>query len=766
MPPIASVENNFTKGLVTEFTGLNFPENAATDCDNVEFTLVGDVVRREGIDIETNAGLTGALDNVGTSSYVWTNAGGDGNTKLLVRASGNILRFYSISAATVSAPVSQQLLGSTVDISAFTAQGGSFDTTKECTFADGNGYLFVYHPSCDTSYCTYVAGTITANAITVQIRDFTGVPDNLSVNTRPTTLSAEHQYNLQNQGWIAGASYVATSSVHQTLAIGTFNFTVAAGISGITNGDAVSLTGILTFGSTLPAGSGNVTNYTGTTLTVSVTSVSNTGFFFAGFTIQPTNIGYISTWHSAVGGYPSNADVWWTFKNSSDVFDPGTTLANVTLGAGNAPRGHYVLSAFNQNRDSVSALTITDIVTTVRPKVGTWFQGRVWYAGIDSQQPATGDVSQYSWTENIYFSQIVQTVNDFGSCFQLNDPTSETLFDLLPTDGGIIQIQGCGSINKLFPIQNGMLVHATNGIWFITGSQGIGFSANDYTITKISNVQSISPTSFVNVNGLPYFWNEEGIYTVTPAQQGGLEVNPLTVGTILSFYNSIPKNSKQFARGDYHPIDYVVQWTYRSTQETDISDRYDFDSILNFNTYNKAFFPYSVATTANNSPFINGVNYISYPQIGATVPDPGFKYILSFLTPTYTISIGDEHDETYTDWATLGISNFDSFFVTGYKLHGQGQKRFQIPFIYMYSRSPIPTGYKIQGLWDYAISGDSGRWSVAQLTNIWSPNFAVTPRRHRIRGQGLVLQLKVSSIDGTPFDIIGWSVSETVNQGT
>ena len=47
--PSASIENNFTAGLKTEFTGLNFPENAATDCDNVIFDMPGDVTRRLGI---------------------------------------------------------------------------------------------------------------------------------------------------------------------------------------------------------------------------------------------------------------------------------------------------------------------------------------------------------------------------------------------------------------------------------------------------------------------------------------------------------------------------------------------------------------------------------------------------------------------------------------------------------------------------------------------------------------------------------------------
>ncbi|HYT43376.1 MAG TPA: hypothetical protein VEP90_13645, partial [Methylomirabilota bacterium] len=345
---------------------------------------------------------------------------------------------------------------------------------------------------------------------------------------------------------------------------------------------------------------------------------------------------------------------------------------------------------------------------------------------------------------------------------QTNDPTSQNLFDLLPTDGGVITIQDAGSIIKLFSIQNGLLVFATNGVWFITGNQGIGFSASDYTITKISSIRSLSSQSFVDVNGLPYFWNEEGIYMVSPSKSGGLSVEPITVGTILSFYNSIPLQSKRFARGSYHPIDYILQWTYRSAVEIDVTSRYQFNRILNFNTYNKAFYPYTI-TTGNLAQYVNGVNYISYPNSNG--PEPGFKYHCSFSNiggDNHTFA--EENDSTFVDW---GMSDYTSFFITGYKLHGQAQKRFQIPYIYVYNRlTDGVSQYKIQGQWDYALSGNTGRWTTAELVNMsLSNDYSVKQKRHRIRGRGLVLQIKVSSVSGQPFDIIGWSMYENLSTG-
>lgn len=769
-----SVENNFTKGLITESTGLNFPENASTDTDNCSYDLIGNVFRRQGIDFEVNG--TKTLFNrsaVAVSTYRWNNAGGDGQTQIFVQQIGTTLRFWKSSNATVNSPLSDQRIAYNVDISAFVVSGGSFNATLECQFSDGNGYLFVYHPNCEPFYCTFASGVITSTPITVQIRDFTGVLDISGVSARPLSLTQEHLYNLVNQGWTQGAPWQGQSTTLVTVDnVGSRTFTVASGMT-VTLGDRVNILNAhdaFPGGILVPAGtivmSGTVTAYAGTSLTILLNSCIFTFGTspYGDWLINPISSGYIDTWKTGVGNYPANSDVWWFFKNASGVFSPSTTVANVTLNTGPSPKGHTKLNAFNLQRSLASGVSgITPASTLTRPTTGTWFQGRVWFAGVNAQQPAAGDIDTYSWTENIYFSQIVNTPFDFGSCYQTNDPTSETLFDLLPTDGGVIQIQGCGAVYKLFPIQNGLLVFAANGVWFITGSQGIGFAANDYTTTKISSVQSISSTSFVDVQGLPYFWNEEGIYAVQPIQGGGLSVEPLTVGTILSFYNQIPATSKKYVRGAYHPIDYIVQWVYRDTNEEGVTTRYEFNRILNYNTYNKAFFPYSISGPAT----INGINYISSPS-GITAPEPGFKYSVSYPSAgSYFCSFGDEHDADYVDWASVSPTNFVSFFVTGYKLRGQAIKRFQPQYIQVYSRTNgEASGYKIQGIWDYSNNRNSGRWSNIQLVTNALSRYDLIYRRHKIRGHGFALQFKIISSDGLPFDIAGWAVVDTVNAGT
>lgn len=772
-----SVENNFTKGLITEATGLNFPENAATDCDNCEFTLIGDVVRRQGINFEPGTTVIGVTQiGAAMSSYIWNNPGGDSNAKLLVRQFGKFLYFYAISNVTTSTTLNANVLATIVDMSNFGSGPSIIDTTIENTYADGNGYLFVYNSSVNPFYVTYSSGTITAVGIPINIRDFAGVNDGLQITTRPGVSTVEHNYNLQNQGWISGQPWAATSSTSYPIgATGSSSWTVNSGITGIVAGQTVSIVyngsgiafGFPPTGTTVATGT--VSSYSGSTLQVNIT------YAISGYTvpasngpwaINPISVGFINTFLSAANGYPSNADVWWFFKDNTGAFNPATTLANVSYSSGLAPRGHYILNAFDFERAAVSGIAgITTVSTWVRPSCGAWYQGRVWYSGCNANFPATGDANWYTWTENIYFSQTVQTPADFGNCYQVNDPTSQNLNGLLPTDGGVIKVVGTGKIHKLFPIANGMLVFANNGVWFITGSQGIGFTANDYTVTQISHVKVLSPYSFVDVNGLPMFWNEEGIYQVMPAQggAGGLTVEPITVGTILSYYANIPLLSKYYARGDYDPVNYVVQWTFRDTPATGVSDRYNFNKILNFNTFNKAFYPYTT-TAGSFGQYLNDARYISYPNVTQNTPAPGFMYPTSYTGGGFLqTGFAKEFDDNFVDWGGI---DYTSYFVTGYKVRGQGIRLYQPQYIQIFNRTNgEPLAYKIQGIWDYSGDKNSNRWSSIQAVALNNTHYGIIHRRHKIRGHGYTLQFKVQSQSKQPFDIIGWSVIDTVNAG-
>ena len=798
--PQASLEKDFSGGLKTEFTGLNFPENSCTEASNCIFNIIGEVNRRGGVNYETNFALnTQDTSSVAINTYKWNNVGGDGSTQIIVTQTGGTLEFYLVSNATIASPLSTQLLGTTVNVSSFLASNAvlAFDTTIECQFTDGNGFLFVFHPQCDPFYVTYnsVGPTVTATSISVQIRDFAGLPEpGVAFNYRPATLSPEHQYNLLNQGW--GSAWSASSITVNTIGTGNFTWTINSSTLPIAVGDTITAFPTVN-GIALPSNfiTGTVVSYGGFVLTITETTNGGGGTFGGNATTDFWNItpspNYINTFFTKakVGGgdagtavllnkYPSNAEQWWWYRDTNitnaapdGTFKPSRTADYITLSNFPAPKGSVIFPVFLQDRSTATGISgLTPVDTVKRPSTGCWFQGRVFYAGVNDSQQATGDAPYFTWTEDIYFSKVMEDVNDFGRCYQTNDPTNDKLFNLLPTDGGVVTIQGSGAIYKLFPTQSGIIVFAANGIWYLTGTSAVGFAATNYNLVKVSGVQSISGTSYVDVLGWPVFWNEEGIYEVKPSEQGGsirspdikLDVKNLCLGTILSFYGDIPLQSKKYARGAYDPISYVIQWIYRSTNETNVTSRYQFDSMLNINTYKGPFYPYSISNDSTH-PWVAGINYVAGPG-GSTSPDPIIKYFTIVNNNTQT-TWSEENDFTnWLDWnsSSSGL-DYTSTFTTGYKLHGSAWRLWQLGYVYMFSNNLETTSYKIRGLWDYGSSGTSGKWSATQLITNNIPNFSNVFRKIKIRGRGLALQLQITSVTGYPFDFAGWSMFENVN---
>lgn len=502
---------------------------------------------------------------------------------------------------------------------------------------------------------------------------------------------------------------------------------------------------------------------------------------------QGWNTTNLTSWDSSFTTMPSNADVMWAFKDSTGSFSTnGSVVNNVYRGNTPAPKGHYILTLSNQDRDTASGLSGITATTTgsQRPSLCAFFAGRVFYSGINY----TG------FNSKIYFTQTVERPEQYGFCYQVNDPTGEDFYDLLPTDGGVIDILEAGTIYKLFPITGGMLVFAANGIWMITGSQGLGFTANDYTIQKISSIETLNASTFVDVAGSPFWWNAEGIHTIQ-TQGGNPSVTSITDSKIKSFYDDISLGSKRYAKGAYNPILRKIQWLYNSEATDDVTESYQYNRILNFDIVTGAFYPWTVS---ESDVTINGI-FVSDANAGAVIFDtvidgssnnvidansnqvvvfdftasntsPTTKYIVSYPdSGSYKFTFAEDYNEDYVDWYeydSTGVS-YTSYFITGYKIKGRASNKFQNNWTRIYSRQDTPTSYFFQGIWDFAETGSgTGRWSTRQTVQHTSSedSYSYVSRRLKIRGHGLSLQFKVTSFDGDNFDIVGWSTVESINQ--
>ena len=703
--PNVSTQNNFVKGLITEATGLTFPENACTETYNCNFDHIGQVGPRTGFDFEDQydefaATLTGNV----TVSYLWRNVAGDGSRSFVVVQVGDTLHFYQVTA---DAALSANKHADTIDLTDFVPTGITTVSTLECQFSFGNGILFVTNPNLDSFYVEYdVAGdTISATEINIQIRDFEGdTTDASAIDARPATnlagISAAHRYNLLNQGW--------------------------------------------------------------TTAT-------------------------LTSWDTARADMPSNCDVSWFFKDPDDAFDFATVDDRV-VGNTPAPRGHHIFNVYDVDRNSIFSGADSYEIATDRVSLSAFFAGRIFYAGLNVQ----------GHNSKIYFSQIIENSSQYGKCHQVNDPASENFFDLLPSDGGVIDLQEAGEIIKMIPVLNALVVFATEGIWAITGSQGASFTANDYAVNKISAIRNISYRSFVDVEGIPYWWNFSGISTITlDPQTNAFRVVSVTDQTIKTFYDDILLESKENARGVYDSFNKRIQWIYRSEASSSFNSKYEYDRVLNFNILTSAFYPWSVdisnvkinsivsitgvSGTFELSDVFDGANDVvdgANDVVAFLASNTGItaiiKYLVSYDNSGNQITFADLNPDMgeYLDWETFDATGteYESYLVTGYALRGDAIRKFQTNYVNIFSSEKDMGGeehdhsFLIRGQWNFSTTGDSGKWSTAQVITPITGDFDYKPNRIKIRGHGLACQFRISNNGTDPFHIVGWSVFETVNR--
>lgn len=705
-----SIQNNFTKGLITEATGLTFPENACTEIENCVIERTGLVKRRLGFDFEANFENETLSTSANTkSTYQWESVAGNGDISFAVVQIGNTLHFYQVLS---DSPLSASKHSDTIDLLDFLPSGVTTVATIECQFSDGNGLLFVTNPRLETFYVTYDpdADTLTGTQIDLMIRDLEGdAADSLAIDNRPTStlaaLTAAHRYNLMNQGW-------------------------------------------------------TTTNLT--------------------------------AWDTARTDMPSNADVNWYFKSATDTFD-FATVNDRAVGNSPAPKGHFIYNLYDIDRSTNFAGAADEEITINRLATSAFYAGRVFYAGLKEPK----------YNSRIFFSQVVERPDQYGKCYTINDQTSETLFDLLPTDGGFIDILEAGTIVKMVPVLNALIVFASNGVWAITGSQGIGFAANDYTISKISDVKAIGPSNFVSIEGIPTFWNADGIYTVT-VQQGNFQVVSMTEQSIDTYYkNTIPAINKLYARGIYSPIDKEIQWVWRSSVSESFEQNYEYDRVLIYRPLTQAFYLWSIddtdvkihgifnVTSAGGAveeaqvmnsadTVIDGANnVVAFVDATGSANSLTFvtKYLVSFLDGANTeVTFGECYRDTYLDWESLDEGlEFISYLVTGYAVRGQAFRKFQSNYINILSETSSDSSFRIRGQWNYSIVPDSGKWTAEQVFDIVEEQtqtfsltagdgFSYKPKRIKIRGHGQACQFRIVNNGTKPFFIVGWSVFETGNK--
>jgi len=694
-----AIENNFTKGFLTEFSGLNFPENACVDVSNCVFTEFGEVLRRDSVDLEGDLiwrTVTGYSEGDSVVSYSWKSAGQSSDVNFLVFQVGSILHFFKDVKNSSLSDTSTYL---TFDLDSYKVAGAPSTKSYPVCLSSGNNKLFIAHRYMQPRYIEFDegTGTLSTTEISVQIRDFQVLEDGFDNAEEPLVSNNEHLYNLYNQGW---------------------------------------------------------------------------------------NSSLVAKWKASnYNQEPAKTMIPWYFRrpeagNGRGNYDflPANRIHFPILGTSLAPRGQYIYDAFDIDRSTVSGISGLEGKSCgyERPSTSCFMNSRIFFSGI----------SYEGYGGSVYFSNILKDTSNEIFFYQRGDPTSETTYELLSNDGGIIVIPEIDRIVHMISTKAYLLLFCTNGIWAISGSEGVGFTATDYMIEKVSDVPALTSSSIISVEHSPLWWNNDGIYTVS-VENTGLSVVSLTKSTIQSYYDNIPNASKRYAVPIFNRLTTEVSWFFSSDGDTPTV----FDSWLSFRASTKAF--YKSELTPGTSSVVGVVNTTDrgVPKISEAVldslsdvvvdsssgivtvevngndnTDAVFTFFLVYDSDSGSISFANFIPDGVIDWVSDGnIVPFESYLVTGYRTRGDAIRKFQVQYINVFSRSVENSSCKMSGRWDYAIDEMSNGFTTEQEVCVNNPYRSVTWRKLRLRGTGYTLQLRFRSNGGAPFHLIGWSAQEVSN---
>lgn len=513
---------------------------------------------------------------------------------------------------------------------------------------------------------------------------------------------------------------------------------------------------------------------------------------------------FINSYRSIDVGYPSNSQQWSVGKLDNGTVDLNI-VKNTNFGTGQAPRGHYIVSAFNKDYSAVSGIAgLTPVVETRRPQAIAFYAGRVFWGSANGR---------------IYYSQVLrEDFSNVGSCFQEADPTSDEISDLIDTDGGVIVISQAAEFLGFVIKERSLIAVSTTGAWAVRGDNDGGFKATGYEVVNLSKIGCINGKTILEADGVPMYWSETGIMTIELGGSGEDKGKSLTQETIQTFYDQIPPASKANARGGFDLATNRVLWLYRDDEDTTFSS-YAYNRVLIFDLRLGAFYTYRIAREDGTTPFVcdlfttpnvnssrikedvvvNGQEVLVSGQgVLSTVEVRNFDktfmrfFIINPNGATSRFTFGDFKDEEFKDWRYKDDEGLDfvSYLITGYAVDDEVIRVRDVPCIYVYSKV-TETGFvgneaigyeltkessiKMQVRWEWTDSSTSNRWSrevqtyrpVIRFANVddLTPHFGfpVSLSRNSIRGSGKSVQIKFSSESGKDMQLLGWAMIMTVN---
>lgn len=513
--------------------------------------------------------------------------------------------------------------------------------------------------------------------------------------------------------------------------------------------------------------------------------------------------------------YPAKNQQWYLGLDSSNVFKP-ELLEKIEFGSSTQIKGKGLVNPLTGLR---TIPTHSDgLFDNVFPKSHeadeafgaiAFFAGRLWLAGEESVDRPPG----------VYFSQIITKDENASLFMSENDPTAQYLNALLDTDGGVIYIPEADRIIALKPFASGMLVFASNGVWFISGGAS-NFTASTYSIEKVGTIGTINPDSVIQGERAVVFWAENSIFAAALPQQGYLPIiTDLAKDTVFSYYNRIPLDAKKRSSGVHDQLGKKFYWSWLDDKDnvypshssfynkmlilderTGAFSKYSFDCD-DANYFNSIAIPKRTRGAAVGLDFVvnnsgtevlnsTGENVVVFKDTGAIDTTPTNLKVLGISLSVFgDTRMFDLTDSSFVDYAFTPLEdprNFRSYITSGDEVITQPHREKKTTHVFSYFNKTEtgfeqqlggnlmpknPSGCTLTVKWDWSNSDRGKRWSAPQkayrhkqgyaptgTSDTFNDGNTVVTSRLKVRGRGKAASFHYEAEDGKDMQLLGYTV--------
>ena len=717
---------SFVKGLITEANQLTFPDNASIYESNFVLNRDGSRTRRLGLDYENDFGIVNTgyedTDILGSkqSFHLWRSPGGDNDVVLgVVRIKS---RFWFLNLNTDNPSANLKNSGNYIELP--TLVNEKIETAvinNNCVIVSKElpiPVMFKYNKT---------TGIVTKEDIPVEIRDTYGVEDNLFIDTRPTTLTNTHKYNLRNQGWNqnivvkgAGDAIQRTKDVLGVYPANSDNWTL-----------------------------GKISNPQDDNYEEYDPEVLNRNSF-SNYQIAKGSF-IIDAWERGVGrmnmsdvksGLPTDREEgnFSTITSYAQRLFYSGVESNVTGGDKRSPNysGYIFFSKIIKSEDDFGKC----------------------YQEADPTDPGINDLIDTDGG-TIQIPDITKVVRIVASQASVLVFAENGVWEIYGDTGGFIATSFQASKISSNGITNGDSVVDVNGNFIYWSKAGIYLLKPDTASGRFAS-ESISLTSI------------QKLYLAIPDVS-----KDLCKGVYDEKENRVRwlYNTNNGYSNDYYSNRYDKELIYDLTIKAWYKN--DFATFPGVN--GQAFGPFV-------ADYVQVPGYASSrTTVRSIAPARQFRREqFSYLTiENGKFTLSEYKDKEFVDWKeydSVGVS-YESYLYTGYELFGDIMKTKQIPYVFFYfqqtedgfktvDRSLVhtnPSSCKVQAHWGWSDSAASGKWgkefqayrllrnyTPTGVTDSFDNGESVVVTKNKLRGSGKCLSLFIKSEPGKDMKLLGW----------